>query len=105
MIAFAVTPLQAVAMLLFNERPGPLLLEDVREALGTDIDVAKRVLHSLSCQKAFKVLAKTPESNTISPTDTFAVNAAFTHSLRKVRIAMASLEDTAQVAKIVDDQR
>lgn len=100
---FSVTTLQALAMLLFSERTAPLDLDSVREALGCDIEVTKRVLHSLSCGK-YRVLTKTPEGPTIGPTDTFAANDAFTCPLRKIRIPMASLEDAHNPKRVEEDR-
>lgn len=81
----------------------PLDLDGVREALGCDVEVVKRILHSLSCGK-YRVLAKTPESNTIGAGDAFAANDAFACPLRKVRIPMASLEDAHNPKRVEEDR-
>ena len=101
---FSLSPLQAVALLQFNDAFLPKTFTDVSSALGLDADVAKRVLHSLACVK-FKVLTKIPEGTSVSATDTFIANASFSCPLRKVRIPMASLEENAQSTKAVDEGR
>lgn len=103
---FTVTTLQAATLLFFNEVPAgaALSLKDVISALGCSEDVVKRVLHSLSCGK-YKVLNKTPPGRTIGAADTFAVNGSFQASARKIRVPMASLEDTGSVKRVQEDRR
>jgi len=76
----------------------------MREALGSDVEVVKRVLHSLSCGKS-KLLLKTPEGNTIGASDSFRFNAKFTSPLRRLRIPMASLEDSNVSKRNVEEDR
>jgi cullin 1 len=99
----SVVTIQAVALLLFNDTTGPLGLEAVRERMGSELEVVKKTLHSLSCGK-YKVLTKTPESSTIAPTDTFDFNAGFTSNLRRIRIPMASLEEGHNPKRVEDDR-
>jgi cullin 1 len=103
---FQVVTLQAVCLLLFAEREGgaPVPFEAVKEGLNCDAEVVKRTLHSLSCGK-IKVLNKTPaDAASISPTDTFEVNAAFTAQLRRLRIPMASLEESHNPKRVEEDR-
>ena len=74
----------------------------------------KRVLHSLSCGK-FKILKKTEaEGNDADPKkaarkvfedDSFEFNAGFQSKTRNFRVPMASLDDTGNVRKRVDEDR
>lgn len=98
-----VTTLQAVALLLFNVRTGPLGFDEIKSSLACDVEVLKRVLHSLSCGK-YKVLVKAPESNSIGLTDTFAFNESFASPLKKIRIPMASLDEPRNQQRIEDDR-
>ncbi|TYZ59067.1 hypothetical protein PybrP1_012610 [[Pythium] brassicae (nom. inval.)] len=98
-----VTTLQAVALLLFNDGDGALSFEAVRESLNLSVDVVKRILHSLSCGK-YKILSKLPAGKTIAPTDHFAVNATFASPMRKLRIPMASLEESHSQKNVEEDR-
>jgi cullin 1 len=98
-----VTTLQAVALLLFNEGEGALSFEAVRESLNLSVDVVKRIMHSLSCGK-YKVLSKNPVGKTISTTDTFEVNSSFSCPMRKIRIPMASLEESNSQKHVEEDR-
>uniref|UniRef100_A0A7S1TYF3 Cullin family profile domain-containing protein n=1 Tax=Phaeomonas parva TaxID=124430 RepID=A0A7S1TYF3_9STRA len=100
---FEVTTLQAVAIKLFNTND-TMSFGEIKEALNADDVVLKRILHSLSCTK-HKVLRKTPKSNSIKPTDSFAYNAAFTSPKKRITIPMASLEDSHNQAKRVEEDR
>ncbi|RLN47166.1 hypothetical protein BBJ29_004981 [Phytophthora kernoviae] len=76
-----VTTLQAVALLLFNEGEGSLTFESVRESLNLSVDVVKRIMHSLSC-----------------------VNRTFASPMRKLRIPMASLEESHSQKNVEEDR-
>nr|CCA24215.1 PREDICTED: hypothetical protein isoform 2 [Albugo laibachii Nc14]CCA26937.1 Putative cullin putative [Albugo laibachii Nc14] len=98
-----VTTLQAVALLLFNDEEGPFPFEILREALNLSVDVVKRTFHSLSCGK-YKILTKTPPGKTISTNDHFKLNKSFSCPMRKIRIPMASLEDSHSQKHVEDDR-
>lgn len=98
-----VVTLQAVVLLHFNDKDGPQGFEAVRTALNMEPEILKRTLHSLSCGR-LRVLTKSPEGNTINSSDTFAWNAGFTCQLRKVRIPMASLEETHNTKRVEEDR-
>jgi cullin 1 len=103
---FQVTTLQALAMLVFNgvKEDEALSFGEVQSRLGgLEVEVAKRVLHSLSCQK-IHVLNKEPESKKIEETDVFKVNVDFQSKIRKVRIPMASLEETHNPQRVEEDR-
>jgi len=93
-----------VFSLTFPSARAALTLDEMREALGSDVEVVKRVLHSLSCGKS-KLLLKTPEGNTIGASDSFRFNAKFTSPLRRLRIPMASLEDSNVSKRNVEEDR
>lgn len=97
----AVATLQAACLLLFNDIADgrQMSIGEVQDALGIEEEVAKRVLHSLSCGK-FKILTKTPPGRAIGAADRFAVNSAFTCAMRKVRIPMASLDESHNPQKV-----
>ncbi|GLD93367.1 hypothetical protein PINS_up001959 [Pythium insidiosum] len=98
-----VTTLQAVALLLFNDVDGALTFDTVRESLNLSVDVVKRIMHSLSCGK-FKVLNKLPAGKTISTSDSFEINQTFASPMRKIRIPMASLEESHSQKHVEEDR-
>lgn len=100
---FNVIPLQAAALLLFNDAAGPLALEHIRLKLGLTLEVIKRTMHSLACGK-YKILKKTPEGSSIAEDHVFEYNPAFTDKIRKLRVPMASLDETHNVKK-TDEER
>ena len=51
------------------------------------------------------MLTKSPEGNTIGSNDTFAINEAFSSPLRKLRIPMASLEESHNPKKVEEDRQ
>jgi len=63
----------------------------------------KRTMHSLACGK-FKILKKSPEGSTILDDHTFEYNPGFSDKIRKLRVPMASLDETHN-AKKTDDER
>ncbi|KDO35014.1 hypothetical protein SPRG_01077 [Saprolegnia parasitica CBS 223.65] len=99
-----VTTLQAVALLLFNASDtDAFTFEHLRESLNLSEDVVKRILHSLSCGK-YKLLTKTPMSKNIAVTDTFTLNLSFASPMRKVRVPMASLEESHNPKHVEEDR-
>lgn len=88
---FQVMPLQAA---LLVSMPSTFTTESIAASMSLDVNVAKRVLHSLSCGK-IKVLLKTPENNTIKSDDDFLVNPKFSSKTIRMRIPMASLDGIA----------
>lgn len=115
------TTLQAVVLLTFNDDSlggasssssnGLISFKSLQEYLNIPEDVLKKVLHSLSCGK-FKVLKKHNESGepsgandkAIKSSDSFSFNEAFSCPHRKIRIPMASLDDT-NINKRVEEDR
>ncbi|OQR97158.1 CULlin protein 1 [Achlya hypogyna] len=99
-----VTTLQAVALLLFNAGDAATFtFEHIKESLNLSEDVVKRILHSLSCGK-YKLVTKTPMSKNIATTDTFALNLSFVSPMRKVRVPMASLEESHNPKHVEEDR-
>ncbi len=72
-------------------------------------DIIKRVLHSLSCGK-YKVLKRIAEEsgaaggNVIKNSDSFLFNEQFTCPMRKIRIPMASVEESHNVKRVEEDR-
>eukprot|EP01038_Epipyxis_sp_PR26KG_P011634 gene11634-15584_t len=117
-----VTTLQAVALLSFNDDQFFAILGAQQQQassselslsftalldnLGMTEEALKRVLHSLSCGK-YKILKKISEDvkdKTIKVTDSFAFNEQFTCNMRKIRIPMASLEDSHSTKRVEEDR-
>jgi cullin 1 len=108
-IELQLSTLQAIALQIFNEiQPNMdpwITFEQLNERLGKDQDVTKRVAHSLSCQKGLNILIKEPpEARKIEITDKFRANADFTSKMRKLRIPMASLEETHNPQRVEEDR-
>jgi cullin 1 len=101
----SVAPLQALVLLMFNECEW-LTFGEIQTKYGgkVEVEVAKKIMHSLSCLPKFKLLEKYPESNKIEETDKFRVFSNFNSKLRKFRIPMASMEDTHNIARVEDDR-
>eukprot|EP00937_MAST-01D_sp_MAST-1D-sp2_P006022 g6022.t1 len=98
-----VTTLQAVALLEFNGADEQRSFEQLREAMNLPAEYVKRVMHSLSCGK-YKLLTKTPQSKSISTSDTFKLNGSFACPKRKIRIPMASLEESHSPRRVEEDR-
>jgi len=96
--------LQAVTLVAFNDvGNSEVNLEQVKEMLNLDVEVVKRLLHSLSCAK-HKVLVKNPAGRTIKDTDVFAVNRKFVVNTKRFRIPMASLEESHNPKRVEEDR-
>ena len=96
---------QAAVLDLFNDAPGETLTyAQVKARSGLDDADAARVLASLSVLK-HKILAKTPDTRRVSPTDTFAVNPGFTDRMRRVRVPLPTVEDKKRVVEDVAKDR
>lgn len=106
------TTLQATCLLAFNGTEataasageGGLSFKEVSTRLNLAEDVAKRVLHSLSCGKS-RVLAKSPEGRTVGTSDRFTVSTAFRNARRRIKIPMAILEESQTQKRVEDDRR
>jgi cullin 1 len=95
-----VTTLQTIILRIFDNTLESLSFTHIQQRAGiTEVDVLKRLLHSLSCQK-FKILLKSSSGKNVSPSDTFKVNFDFTSPLKKFRIPMAVLEDVEAVKTV-----
>eukprot|EP00752_Nemacystus_decipiens_P005718 g5175.t1 len=98
-----VTTLQACCLMVFSEEPNTLVLGEVSQRLHLPDDTVKRILHSLSCGK-YKVLKREGEGGSIKATDKFAFNSSFSCPLRKLRIPMASLEESHNPKRVEEDR-
>jgi len=110
-----VTTLQAILLLEFNDESVPTIsFNDLAERTRMDPETLKRVMHSLSCGK-YKVIKKISEKTDakegdkkekaiVKPTDSFMFNDAFTCQMKRIRIPMASLEETANTKRVEEDR-
>ncbi|CAN0401120.1 unnamed protein product, partial [Ectocarpus sp. 8 AP-2014] len=98
-----VTTLQACCLMVFSEETSTLVLGEVSQRLHLPDDTVKRILHSLSCGK-YKVLKREGQGGSIKATDKFAFNASFNCPLRKLRIPMASLEESHNPKRVEEDR-
>lgn len=100
--------MQVLPLLFFNTQPPEeeVSFQQLMDAMGTTEEVTKRTLHSLSCGK-YKLLTKTPMSRGIDPVaDRFKINLRFSDKLRKFRVPMASLDESAaRTNKRVEEDR
>ena len=87
----SVTTLQAVVLNLFNPNENGSVptytTKEVMRLLQLNKKYAKRVLHSLSCNK-YIVLEKEPKSQQISMDDRFTSSSTFSHSKKKLILPM-----------------
>lgn len=105
------TTLQAVVLLAFNpsesggSSAGPVSfdLEELGAQVGLQEEHLKRVLHSLACGK-FKVVKKDGNAQQIKSTDKFTVNKSFSCPQRKIRIPMATIEESHNPKKVEEDR-
>jgi len=115
-----VTTLQAMALIHMSERNQlsstssassskedlKLTVTELQTALNLDIEIAKRVVHSLACGK-FKVLCKAGPggSKKVDPADEFWPNKDFTSPKMRFSIPMASLDFANSIkARAVEDR-
>ncbi|CAN0141811.1 unnamed protein product [Ectocarpus sp. 13 AM-2016] len=89
--------------MVFSEETSTLVLGEVSQRLHLPDDTVKRILHSLSCGK-YKVLKREGQGGSIKATDKFAFNASFNCPLRKLRIPMASLEESHNPKRVEEDR-
>jgi len=100
-----VTTLQAVALLEFNAAEGgELSFDQLVKNLNLPTEYVKRIMHSLACGK-YKLLLKTgAKPKKVELTDTFKLNAKFACPKRKIRIPMASLEESHNPKRVEEDR-
>lgn len=104
---FEVTTLQAIVLLLFNQQNQgqPLSLQQITDLLQLreHVEVVKKTLHSLACNKV-QVLVKTPPGKKIDEGDAFHVDSAFQSKIRKIKLPAASLEENVSTQRIEEDR-
>jgi cullin 1 len=114
-----VTTLQAMALIYMSERHSmsasssdssenveKLTVAELQTGLSLDVEIVKRVVHSLACGK-FKVLLKTGPggSKKVDSTDEFWPNRGFTSPKIRFSIPMASLDFANSIkSKAVEDR-
>ncbi len=67
-----------------------LSYEDIKERVNLPDEDIIRILHSISCGK-YRMLAKEPNTKTISKADNFTFNAAFTDRMRRIKVCPLAL--------------
>lgn len=98
-----VTTLQSIMLLEFNSDKEMLTFAEMREALNLGDETVKRLMHSVSCGK-YKLVEKIPKSKSISTSDKFKFNAGFSCPMRKIRVPMASLEESHNPKRVEEDR-
>ncbi|XP_074345657.1 cullin-1-like [Apium graveolens] len=102
-IELHVVTYQAAGLLLFNDAD-KLSYSEVKTQLNLSDDDLVRVLQSLSCAK-YKILKKTPTSNTLSSTDYFEFNSHFTDKMRRIKIPLPPIDERRKIVEDVDKER
>ncbi|KAK1385178.1 Cullin-1 [Heracleum sosnowskyi] len=102
-IELHVVTYQAAALLLFNDAD-KLSYSEVKTQLNLSDDDLVRILQSLSCAK-YKILKKTPSSNTVSSTDYFEFNSKFTDKMRRIKIPLPPIDERKKIVEDVDKDR
>jgi cullin 1 len=72
---------------------------------GKEEEVAKRVLHSLSCNKNYPIVKKDPSNTKITKDDVFWINTEFQSRRLRFQIPMALLNKLEDTDKIQHDRR
>ncbi|KAI0866903.1 ubiquitin ligase subunit CulD [Xylaria cubensis] len=93
-----VSAYQAVVLTLFNQTGEPMPYQQIAERSGLSGQDLDRTLQSLACGKV-RVLTKTPKGKDINPTDTFAVNKAFSDPKFRIKINQIQLKETKEENK------
>ncbi|KAI3901505.1 hypothetical protein MKW92_016571 [Papaver armeniacum] len=102
-IELVVTTYQASLLLLFNSSD-KLTYSEILSQLNLSDDDVVRLLHSLSCAK-YKILAKEPNTKTISQKDSFMFNAEFTDKMRRIKVPLPPVDEKKKVIEDVDKDR
>jgi len=91
----AVSFIQAIVLLLFNNKEGGVTYHELQEIFGIDPENLKAELLSMTMVKdKEKVLNKTPDNNKIVNTDVFTINEAFTSKAKRIKINALQKKET-----------
>jgi len=106
----AVSALQAVVLMLFNEHTRLTLAEIGKYAGITDVMEVKRTLASLALSDDARLLLKEPRNKKLLPTDVFTLNTEFNHKLFRIKINSVQLKETkdeqaATATKVLEDRQ
>ncbi|KAE9994625.1 hypothetical protein EG327_006768 [Venturia inaequalis] len=95
-----VSSFQAFVLLLFNGvgENEKISYETLKEETGLVDTELVRTLQSLACAK-LRPLQKHPKGRDVNPTDTFSLNAGFTHEKYRVKINQVQLKETKEENK------
>jgi cullin 3 len=95
-VTLAVSTIQAVILVLFNERE-ELLMEEILKATNLDLGEAKRHILSLSANPKCRILSKTGQNNQLELTDAFSVNLDFESKTRHFKVPLLVEHATPEV--------
>ncbi len=101
--SFVLNILQYVVFQLFIGHSNELSFSQIVTMTKMNESYAKKVLHSLSCNK-LKLLVKTPESNTIQSDDVFRFHREFT-SPKRLNVIPCPVFEEIQTSKHVEEDR
>lgn len=96
-------PIQAIVLMAFNDFD-TATLENVSLRCGITSEIAKFMLHSLSCGK-YKLIKKIPDTNTISATDIFTRNDKFTSPIKHFKMPVPNFNHTVINREKIDEDR
>ncbi|CAL9074423.1 unnamed protein product [Musa textilis] len=102
-IELTVATYQAAVLLLFNSADRLSYAEIKAQLNSTDEDMI-RVLHSLACAR-YKILKKTPMTDTISPNDIFEFNFKFTDKMRRIKVPLPPVDENKKMIEHVNKDR
>jgi cullin-4 len=97
---------QAMALLLFNEggaEAPTLTAAAIRAATGIEAEELKRTLQSLALGLV-RVLKKEPKGREVADGDAFSFNAAFAHSLTRLKVNHIQLSETKAEAEDTNER-
>mmetsp|Transcript_11867 Transcript_11867/g.24023 ORF Transcript_11867/g.24023 Transcript_11867/m.24023 type:complete len:768 (-) Transcript_11867:48-2351(-) len=91
-----VSTYQMCILTLFHGRGAvPLTLSEIKESTGIPDGELRRHLISL-CTPKHRILKKASKGKTISDSDSFLVNSSFTSKLKRVKVPLVSMKETAK---------
>ncbi|KAJ8499127.1 hypothetical protein OPV22_009679 [Ensete ventricosum] len=102
-IELTVATYQAAVLLLFNSADR-LSYAEIKAQLNLTDDDMVRVLHSLSCAR-YKILKKTPTTDTVSPNDVFEFNSRFTDRMRRIKVPLPPVDESKKLIEDVNKDR
>ncbi|KAI3838692.1 hypothetical protein MKX03_013382, partial [Papaver bracteatum] len=102
-IELVVKTYEASLLLLFNSSD-KLTYSEILSQLNLSDDDVVRLLHSPSCEK-YKILAKEPNTKTISQKDIFMFNTECSDKMRRIKVPLPPVDEKKKVIEDVDKDR